>query len=113
MTNTNSQVGERSSKHNDTTGKYIGSKKNYTISRQSGDQNTVDFDITDHHDKVTGRLTIRYEFLERQDIVGGIKCPNLSLRPAQMIKSRLVLENKHTAYKNLYSFWDEQEVQNC
>jgi hypothetical protein len=30
-----------------------------------------------------------------------------------MMKSRLVLENKHTDYKNLYSFWDGQEVQNC
>ena len=56
---------------------------------------------------------IKYEFLESQDIVGGIKCPNLSLKPTGPIRSGIVLENKQTAYKNLYSFWDGEEVQGC
>jgi hypothetical protein len=56
---------------------------------------------------------IKYEFFERQDIVGGIKCPNLSLKPSESTKPRIVLENKHAAYNNLYSFWDGEDVQGC
>lgn len=38
-----------------------------------------------------GRITVHYEFKERQDIVGGIRCPNLSLRPDKYAKSPLTL----------------------
>jgi hypothetical protein len=31
--------------------------------------------------KIVGKVTVGYDYLERQDIVGGIKCPNLSLKP--------------------------------
>lgn len=32
-----------------------------------------------------------YDYLERQDIVGGIKCPNLSLKPGASLKGSLTL----------------------
>jgi hypothetical protein len=53
--------------------------------------------------------------LNRQDVVGGIKCPNLSLAPEKELVrvSKMALENKYTAYKNLYSFWDGYQDQEC
>ena len=38
-----------------------------------------------------GKINVSFDYLERQDIVGGIKCPNLSLKPDRNIKSPLTL----------------------
>jgi hypothetical protein len=61
-----------------------------------------------------GKVTVGYDYLERQDIVGGIKCPNLSLKPEQgAIKGKLTLENKYAKAKNFYSFLDGNDTPNC
>lgn len=63
--------------------------------------------------KVVGKINVGFDYLQRQDIVGGIKCPNLSLRPDKNIRGSLTLENKYAAYKNFYSFLDGNETPNC
>lgn len=70
-------------------------------------------EVISEDNKVIGKILVSFEYLERQDIVGGIKCPNLSLKPDHNIKRSLILENKYAGYKNLYSFLDGNITPNC
>lgn len=87
-------------------GKLIGATKDIQVSRLTRHKQDKSYELLSSDNKVVGKINVSYDYLERQDIVGGIRCPNLSLKPDRNIRSPLTLENKYAAYKNLYSFLD-------
>lgn len=62
-----------------------------------------------------GKIIVQYKHLQRQFVIGGVKCPNLSLKPDQNIRSVMTLEKNYTPKVNAYSFLDRgmQDIPTC
>lgn len=108
-----SKLDKSISKMNFNEGKLLGATTEIQVSRMKRQKQERALDLHSEDNKVIGKILVSFEYLERQDIVGGIKCPNLSLKADRNIKSPLTLENKYTSFKNLYSFLDGNVTPNC